>query len=139
MFLIRGTRMKCFTFYNLYPVCRPCVSTFAGLIPAWRTLADESTPYEMNRVNQYCGQKNCPRAFGWVHRILMFCNDIDLSIYSSSSLSIRGECSCGKTTLLNLIARIETADRKGVCWGRGAKNEVWSASNQQSGGENVLS
>ena len=35
----------------------------------------------------------------------------------ASSLSIRGESGCGKTTLLNLLARIETADSGELLWG----------------------
>ena len=35
----------------------------------------------------------------------------------SSSLSIRGDSGCGKTTLLNLLARLEPADGGTIFWG----------------------
>ena len=40
--------------------------------------------------------------------------DIELK---ASSLSIRGDSGCGKTTLLNLLARLEPADEGTLHWG----------------------
>jgi ABC-type glutathione transport system ATPase component len=34
-------------------------------------------------------------------------NEVNLTLKESSSLSIRGDSGCGKTTLLNVIARLE--------------------------------
>ena len=42
---------------------------------------------------------------------------VDLILERSISLSIRGDSGCGKTTLLNLLARLETADCGKVYWG----------------------
>ena len=42
---------------------------------------------------------------------------VDLILERSTSLSIRGDSGCGKTTLLNLLARLETAACGKVYWG----------------------
>ena len=44
-------------------------------------------------------------------------NEVNLTLKESSSLSIRGDSGCGKTTLLNVIARLETADKGTLFWG----------------------
>ena len=41
-----------------------------------------------------------------------------LSVDSGRSVSVRGESGCGKTTLLNLLARLETADSGTLSWQR---------------------
>ena len=44
-------------------------------------------------------------------------DDVNLTLKQSSSLSIRGDSGCGKTTLLNLLARLEPADGGTIFWG----------------------
>lgn len=41
---------------------------------------------------------------------------VDLELAEASSLSIRGDSGCGKTTLLNLLARLETASEGKIQW-----------------------
>ena len=42
--------------------------------------------------------------------------DADIRLKEASSLSIQGSSGCGKTTLLNLLARLERADKGRVSW-----------------------
>ena len=42
---------------------------------------------------------------------------IEIELKKASSLSIRGDSGCGKTTLLNLLARLEPADEGTLHWG----------------------
>ena len=49
-------------------------------------------------------------------RIEVFARGVDLDLTEASSLSIRGDSGCGKTTLLNLLARLETADGGEIKW-----------------------
>jgi len=41
---------------------------------------------------------------------------VDIALEKSSSLSIQGESGCGKTTLLNLLARLEIGDAGEISW-----------------------
>jgi len=43
--------------------------------------------------------------------------EVELNLEETSSLSIRGDSGCGKTTLLNLLARLEPADNGTLYWG----------------------
>ena len=43
-------------------------------------------------------------------------SDADIRLEEASSLSIQGSSGCGKTTLLNLLARLEKADEGRVFW-----------------------
>jgi lipoprotein-releasing system ATP-binding protein len=71
----------------------------------------------MNKSEPILRAKKLSKSFWLGSQNFNVLKDIDLSLYPSSSLSIRGESGCGKTTLLNLIARIETADQGELCWG----------------------
>lgn len=42
--------------------------------------------------------------------------DVSLVVQAGVSLSIRGESGCGKTTLLNILSALESADRGQVFW-----------------------
>jgi len=56
------------------------------------------------------------KSFRLGNQTLQVLQSIDLSLEAGSSLSIRGESGCGKTTLLNILARIENADQGTVSW-----------------------
>ena len=43
--------------------------------------------------------------------------NIQLVLEVGKSISIRGNSGCGKTTLLNLLSRLESADRGTIYWG----------------------
>lgn len=57
------------------------------------------------------------KSFSVVGDKLQVLEKIDLKLKESSSLSIRGDSGCGKTTLLNLLARLEPADSGILHWG----------------------
>ena len=42
--------------------------------------------------------------------------EVDLVLEVASSLSIQGDSGCGKTTLLNLLARLEKGDAGEISW-----------------------
>ena len=54
--------------------------------------------------------KGLAKSFIFEGRTFEVLQDIDLSISAGQSFSIRGDSGCGKTTLLNLLARLETGD-----------------------------
>ena len=45
-----------------------------------------------------------------------FLENIQLELEVGKSISIRGNSGCGKTTLLNLLSRLESADRGTIYW-----------------------
>lgn len=57
------------------------------------------------------------KTFRFASQELEVLKSVHLSLTEGSSLSIRGESGCGKTTLLNVLARIENADSGIVNWG----------------------
>jgi len=61
--------------------------------------------------------KSLSKKFSLGGKVLEVIRDVSFSIEPASSLSIRGESGCGKTTLLNLLARIEQADSGELLWG----------------------
>jgi len=61
--------------------------------------------------------RSLSKKFSLGGKVLEVIRDVSFSIEPASSLSIRGESGCGKTTLLNLLARIEQADSGKLLWG----------------------
>jgi ABC-type lipoprotein export system ATPase subunit len=61
--------------------------------------------------------RSLSKKFSLGGKVLEVIRDVSFSIQPASSLSIRGESGCGKTTLLNLLARIEQADSGELLWG----------------------
>ncbi|MGA1115520.1 MAG: ABC transporter ATP-binding protein [Opitutales bacterium] len=61
--------------------------------------------------------RSLSKKFSLGGKVLEVIRDVSFSIEQASSLSIRGESGCGKTTLLNLLARIEQADSGELLWG----------------------
>ncbi len=61
--------------------------------------------------------KSLSKQFSLGGEVLQVIRDVSFSLMPATSLSIRGESGCGKTTLLNLLARIEQADKGQLLWG----------------------
>lgn len=61
--------------------------------------------------------KNVSKTFSLGNQSFKVLQSVNLSLHAGSSLSIRGESGCGKTTLLNILARIESADTGELSWG----------------------
>ena len=59
---------------------------------------------------------------------------VEIELKKASSLSIRGDSGCGKTTLLNLLARLEPADAGTLHWG----SKAIDASSKSNAGEASL-
>ena len=72
--------------------------------------------YEMNK-QIVLEASEISKSFRLGNQKLQVLQSIDLSLEAGASLSIRGESGCGKTTLLNILARIENADQGTVSWG----------------------
>ena len=60
--------------------------------------------------------KGLAKTFPYGEEILEILLDVDLSVVAGKSVSIRGESGCGKTTLLNLLARLDVADVGELYW-----------------------
>ena len=73
-------------------------------------------PYEMSSSIVIRAQ-GLSKTFHFADQKLQVLRGVNLSLSAGSSLSIRGESGCGKTTLLNLLARIELADSGELSWG----------------------
>ena len=78
--------------------------------------------------------KGLAKSFLFEGRSFQALEDIDLSISAGQSMSIRGDSGCGKTTLLNLLARLETGDRGEIRWG----NHKMSASSKCASAEALI-
>ena len=61
--------------------------------------------------------RSLSKKFSLGGKVLEVIREVSFCIQPASSLSIRGESGCGKTTLLNLLARIEQADSGELLWG----------------------
>ena len=61
--------------------------------------------------------RSLSKKFSLGGKVLEVIRDVSFCIEPASSLSIMGESGCGKTTLLNLLARIEQADSGELLWG----------------------
>jgi ABC-type lipoprotein export system ATPase subunit len=60
--------------------------------------------------------KGLAKTFPYGDEVLEILTDVDLGVVAGKSVSIRGESGCGKTTLLNLLARLDTADVGELYW-----------------------
>ena len=73
----------------------------------------------MNNINDPVLQvKGLSKSFLFEDQKIDVLHDIELSILEGMSLSIRGDSGCGKTTLLNLVARLEMGDCGEIFWGQ---------------------
>ena len=60
--------------------------------------------------------KGLAKSFPYGEETLEILLDVDLRVVAGESVSIRGESGCGKTTLLNLLARLDVADAGELYW-----------------------
>lgn len=70
-----------------------------------------------NKKNIVLEAKELCKSFSMISDKIQVLVGVDLQLEEASSLSIRGDSGCGKTTLLNLLARLETADSGELFWG----------------------
>ena len=60
--------------------------------------------------------KNLAKSFKFGEGSVDVLTSVDIALEEASSLSIQGESGCGKTTLLNLLARLEIGDAGEIFW-----------------------
>ena len=71
----------------------------------------------MNKFNDPILQvKGLAKSFPFEDHKIDVLQEVDLRLLAGMSLSIRGDSGCGKTTLLNLLARLETGDCGEISW-----------------------
>ena len=60
--------------------------------------------------------KGLTKSFSYEGGSIQVLRGADLRVENGSSVSVRGESGCGKTTFLNILARLETADSGSLNW-----------------------
>ncbi len=60
--------------------------------------------------------KGLTKSFSYEGGSIQVLRGADLRVENGSSVSVRGESGCGKTTFLNILARLETADSGSMSW-----------------------
>jgi len=78
--------------------------------------------------------KNLAKSFKFGEGSVDVLTSVDIALKESSSLSIQGESGCGKTTLLNLLARLEIGDAGEISW----EGRKMKASDPFSSSESIL-
>ncbi len=69
-----------------------------------------------DQTNSVLKAEGLAKAFSYEGGSVEVLRGVDLRVESGNSVSVRGESGCGKTTLLNLLARLETADSGSLNW-----------------------
>ena len=72
-------------------------------------MSEESAPFALEA-------KGLAKAFPYGDEVLEILTEVDLGVVAGKSVSIRGESGCGKTTLLNLLARLDSANVGELYW-----------------------
>jgi lipoprotein-releasing system ATP-binding protein len=72
-------------------------------------VSEESAPFALEA-------KGLAKAFPYGDEVLEILTEVDLGVVAGKSVSIRGESGCGKTTLLNLLARLDSANVGELYW-----------------------
>lgn len=71
-----------------------------------------------NTPNLILEAKGLSKSFPFENDKINVLEDINLKLETGKSLSIRGDSGCGKTTLLNLLSRLESGDSGEINWGQ---------------------
>ena len=78
--------------------------------------------------------KNLAKSFKFGEGSVDVLTSVNFALEEASSLSIQGESGCGKTTLLNLLARLEIGDAGEISW----EGRIMKASDPFSSSESIL-